>query len=334
MKSLLLLLFCAASCSSSAPGSGNRTISYSLSTTSLTFNASGSDPGPPSDQTVTVTPIGGTVYLKATFSGPPIASATVVGSNLSIGVVGPAAAPGTSTGTVTVIGCSDPLCGDRLADSPQTVSVTYHVSAGGLATSANLVELVGPLDGGPIESQITLNDSAGASYPWTSSVVDQVGPGGWLSVSPDAGSGLPASIVFTATPSSIGLYESAASFMHGGGLVDVTVVGFFGNSGGSGLQATPNALHVTGARGVPTPNQTLTLSDSAGGSYAWMATNLVPGGVRWLSYSPTSGTSLPATLTVSFATLPDTQKYFGSINLAQAGSADIAFPVLVTYQTP
>jgi hypothetical protein len=233
-----------------------------------------------------------------------------------------------------VIGCSDPLCGDRLADSPQTISVTYHVSAGGLATSANLVELVGPIDGGPIESQITLSDSAGASYPWTSSVVDQVGQGGWLSVSPNAGPDLPAPIVFTATPSSIGLHESTASFMHGGGLVDVTVVGFFGNSGGSGLQATPSALHVTGTRGVPTPDQTLTLSDSAGGSYAWMATNLIPGGVHWLSYSPTSGTSLPATVTVSFATLPDTQKYFGSIDLAQAGSTDTAFPVFVTYQTP
>jgi hypothetical protein len=91
-----------------------------------------------------------------------------------------------------------------------------------------------------------------------------------------------------------------------------------------GIVASPNALRFryTGSE-LPAP-QTVSLSDARNATYAWTATPVYSGAPpefaqQWMSISPSSGTSLPATITVSVvAPRPAGWEYFDAIEIRDA----------------
>jgi hypothetical protein len=71
-----------------------------------------------------------------------------------------------------------------------------------------------------------------------------------------------------------------------------------------GIAASPNALSFRPSGSTLPPPQTVSLSDARSATYAWTATPVYSPAPsqfaqQWMSISPSSGTSLPATITVS-----------------------------------
>jgi hypothetical protein len=91
-----------------------------------------------------------------------------------------------------------------------------------------------------------------------------------------------------------------------------------------GIAATPNALRFRSTTSELPPPQTVSLSDARNATYAWTATPVYAGAPpefaqQWMSISPSSGNSLPATITVSVvASRPSGWEYFDSIELRAA----------------
>ena len=122
--------------SSSSGGGGG---SLSVSTTTLTFLASGVNSPPPAPQTISGTVTGvtsGTLYVLVTGEGPAISSissVTISGNSGSAMVSVPSPSvmgPGTHTATITVRACrNDSTCASgSLTGSPRTINVVYHVA--------------------------------------------------------------------------------------------------------------------------------------------------------------------------------------------------------------
>ena len=95
---------------------------------------------------------------------------------------------GTTTGTITVRGCSNPTCdGSDVAGSPKTITVNYTVTpAPALTATPATLAFETTTGNNPAFQDITLRLS-NATSTWTASVgYTGVGPV-WLSVNPTAG---------------------------------------------------------------------------------------------------------------------------------------------------
>jgi hypothetical protein len=91
-----------------------------------------------------------------------------------------------------------------------------------------------------------------------------------------------------------------------------------------GIVASPNALRFRYTGSELPPPQTVSLSDARNSTYAWTATPVYSGAPpefaqQWMSISPSSGTSLPAAITVSVvAPRPAEWEYYDAIELRAA----------------
>lgn len=319
----------ASACGGSAGGVDGSGGVYSISPTSLSFEGRGGGAAPPS-QVVRVTAESLALFLRTELSGAAVASARVdiTGERTADVVVQPAspnALPvGTNTASVKVIGCKDPVCSGEVAGSPKIVAVTYLKALGGISgTPGSLSFSHSYGTPAPAPSSVSISDLGGASYTWTSSVAYHSGSG-WLTVSPSSGSVLPATIsVGVIPPAAAGTYTATVEFAGGAtGLfhVDVTY------TVSAAFQVSPATINVVGRQGVATPDQPISLSDGGGASYGWTAVLSYVDGSGWASIAPTSGTSLPATVTLSLGSLPMVNTtYQAYVTITGAGTAKTVF---------
>jgi len=93
------------------------------------------------------------------------------------------------------------------------------------------------------------------------------------------------------------------------------------------IGATPTSLSFTAKQGSANPaTQTLSLSNSGGGTLSWSASDNAP----WLTLSPASGSGPGAvTLTATTGTLT-TSNYSGTVTLSATGAIPVTIPVTFT----
>jgi hypothetical protein len=197
VKALLLLVassFLLASCGGGGGGDGGgggggTPDAFSLSASTISFTAPQGGAAPAA-QSVTITVLSGSVFVDTSQSGAGQFSHSFQITGTTTGVINitPFAPtnPGTTTGTITVRGCSNPTCdGSDVAGSPKTITVTYTVTPGpALTATPSTVAFETTAGNNPATQNVTLSLS-GASANWSAAISNYTGSGtGWLSVNP------------------------------------------------------------------------------------------------------------------------------------------------------
>lgn len=338
---ILLLALTASGCGSSGGSSGTSNGaggSYSISPTALSFAVHGGDPLPP-PQNVMVETAEASVFLKTTISGAAVTSATVQVTGGKTAVVAvqaasPAMMPdGASTATVSIIGCADVVCSSEVDGSPKLVTVTYTKSAGGLTGMPGMLAFTQALgDAAPSPHTIALDDLGARSSAWTSSISYGSGSG-WLAVNPSSGATLPATVSASVTSlPNPGTYDATIQFAEGTASVFDVAVTYTVTTISNNFEVTPDSLNAVGTFGQLS-TQPISLTDGQGGSYPWTIqveypTNDLSG---WVTPTPASGSSLPATVDLSLAALPDRATHYATVHVQAAGTERL---VQMTYRTP
>ena len=309
---------------------------YTIAPTSLLFEGRGGGLRP-APQTVQVTAHGIPLYLKTAISGAAVESVSieVTGDQTAVVTVHPASPvdlpTGSSTASVSIEGCTDPVCSGHVNGSPKTVAITYTKSIGGLTgMPSSLAFTQTPAGPAPAAQSVSLRDLGDASSAWTSDISYQNGSG-WLTITPASGTALPASAMIGVVPGTVtGTNHATVHFLVGTISifpVDVTY------TLSADFRAMPTTMNVVGAFGTPTPDQHLSLSDGLGESYPWTVSlelsNGEPSG--WAAVSPTSGDSLPADVVVSLGAVPDRLSHFAALRVTAAGTERL---IPLTYRTP
>ena len=199
MKALLLLVAASVLLSScggggggDGGGGGGTSDAFSLSASSITFTAPQGGAAPAA-QSVTVSVLRGSVFVATSQSGAGQFSHNFQITTTTTGVINitpfaPTNA-GTTTGTITVRGCSNPTCdGSDVAGSPKTITVTYTVTPGPALTATPATLAFETTTGNNPATQVVNLQLSNASSGWTSIVGGYTGGGsGWLSVTPTTG---------------------------------------------------------------------------------------------------------------------------------------------------
>jgi len=221
--------------------------------------------------------------------------------------------------------------------APVTVPVTVTVQAPPTILLSPSSLTFSGTSGSPLAPQtVTLTNSGGGTMDWTAVSSNTQ----WLSVSPVSGSlmaGASASLTVSVNAASL----SAGTFT---GAITITAPGASGSpaslpvtitiSRPPSISVTPASLNFAGQPGTPFPTQTLTISNSGDGSFAWAASSSSP----WLSANPTGGTvgTSPAIITVSVDTAAlGTGTHNAAITITASGaqSSPVTVPVTVVIST-
>jgi hypothetical protein len=168
-------------------GGGSSRGSLTLSTSTLTFTANGTQT--PASQNVTASVsgnVGETVYLRIVSTGAAVSridNIILTSNTTGQGTVVPAPAttlgPGVHTSTITVTACTtNTQCASGVIGSPQTIAVTYTIS--GVAASTTLLSYSVGLHPTAGDLTKTLPVDAHPSFTAASSM-------DWLTVSPSSG---------------------------------------------------------------------------------------------------------------------------------------------------
>src|SRR6185503_5184278 len=230
------------------------TDAFSLSSSSVTFNATQGGVAPP-PQVVNVTVNSGAVFFSTSSTGTAFfQSFALTGATTGQITITPGStfAAGTFTGAITVNGCSNAFgpC-NHVAGSPKTINVTYNVA--GLSSMPAQLDFSATTGSNPPSKTSTLA-IAGGSASWVSSISYSPSGINWLSVNPASGALTPSAasqtLTFTANTAGLaaGVYNATATFSSGGSLTaSVTVTLSIGDPGvnfvapyvvGSGVSGT------------------------------------------------------------------------------------------------
>lgn len=317
-------------------GSSDTAGDYSIAPTSLVFQGRAGGLRPTA-QSVQVTAHGVALYVKTEISGAAVESAMVevTGDQSAVVSVQPASPVdvplGTSTASVSIIGCTDAVCSGHVAGSPKTVSVTYNKANGGLTgMPSSLTFTQQPGGPAPAAQSVSLRDLGDGSFPWTSNIMYQRGSG-WLAVTPAAGNMLPDTASVSIVPGSVtGTNMATIQFTVGTTSVFPVAVTY---AVSSDFRATPATMNVVGAFGVATPDQHLALTDGLGESYSWtIKIEYQPLDVTdWVTLSAASGDSLPADVAISLGMMPDRLTHAATLRVTGAGTEHL---VPISYRTP
>lgn len=132
VAAIFFMVFLAA-CNGGGSG-GDHQASTTISTNTLTFNATSPDAAIPSSQTIVANVSPGTTYVSIQHSGVAVANASYSLTGTTVQVTVDPASPsilgvGDFTGVVTVTGytCADPACSALTPGNNQIVNVTYHI---------------------------------------------------------------------------------------------------------------------------------------------------------------------------------------------------------------
>jgi hypothetical protein len=313
---LALLLFAAGaialtSCSGGGGGGGASSLSFSADKTSVSFTYQQNQDPPP--QIVTITATGqytGTLYISASISGTEIATPipiTVTGTTATVQIsVVSGLAPGTHTGTIELMACSDSACAHQVGNSPLTISYTITVQAGvGLSPSS-----------------VSLSTESGGT---TSQVVTVQVPPGQTSFSATVTSGSPWLTVTNVTASSFtisaasqptGVYAGAVQVTSGSASATINVAY---TVTAPMVQVTPSPVAFNVVSGA-TPSQVITVQPPPGQTS--FSTNVL-NGLPWLSVTNVTASSF----TIAAASLPS-GIYSGDV---QVTSGTASTTIIVTY---
>ena len=185
----VLLSSCGGGGGGDGGGGGGAPDAFSLSASTISFTAPQGGAAPAA-RSVTINVMSGSVFVDTSQSGAGQFSHNfhITGTTTGVINITPFAPtnPGTTTGTITVRGCSNPTCdGSDVAGSPKTITVSYTVTPGPALTATPATLAFESTTGtNPATQDITLQLS-NASAGWTSIVGGYTGAGsGWLSVNP------------------------------------------------------------------------------------------------------------------------------------------------------
>src|SRR5206468_679529 len=187
-------------------------------------------------------------------------------------------------------------------NSPQTLPVTLTVAAAPptIGLSPSSLSFTGVQGGtNPSVQTVSMTNTGGGTLSW--SVSDNAT---WLTLSPASGSA-PGSA--TATGNTSGLTAGPYN-----GTITVTATGATNTPQTVPVTLTVTAAPVpptiglspvsftfTGVQGALNPaNQTLSLTNTGGGTLSWSVSD----NAAWLTVSPTSGSTVPGTVTMSVST--------------------------------
>ncbi len=289
----------------------------------------------PAAQSLTVTNTGpGTLTWTAssnsawlTLNNASSASGTNLGS-VSVRVNPAGLSVGTHTGLITVVGTG-------AANSPQTVSVSFDVTAAPTPTiglSATTLSFSAVQGGGnPANKTISISNSGSGTLNWTAT-----GNAGWLSLSPASGTGSGTiSVAVNISGLSVGTVSTPITIAASGSTntpqtvnVSLTITAA---AAPPAIGVTPGSLTFTAQQGSgnPTP-QSLAVRNTGGGTLTWTVSN----NAAWLSHSPTSGTGSGVVTISPITGSLAAGTYNGTVTLYAAGSTTVNVPITFTITAP
>jgi len=344
---------------SPASGTGNGTVTVSVTTGSLT---AGPQPGgsvtfsAPGATSVTI-PVSFTVTaalappaigasptslsFTAQQGGANPATQTVSLSNTGGGTLSWTAsdnatwltvspASGTGTGTVTVSATGTQTTGTQSGSltlsatgaTSVTIPVSFTVTAAP-SIGANPTSLSFTAQQGganPATQTVSLSNTGGGTLSWTAS--DNAT---WLTVSPASGTGT-GTVTVSATGTQTTGTQSGSLTLSATGATSVTIPVSFTVTAAPTIGANPTSLSFTAQQGGANPAvQTVSLSNTGGGTLSWTASD----NATWLTVSPASGTG-NGTVTVSATGTQTTGTQSGSLTLSAPGATSVTIPVSFT----
>ena len=282
----------------------------SVSPTSLLFSGTQGSPNPAA-QIITVSNSGGGLLNWSVSDNQPWLHTTTSGDTVNVTVSIGSAGVGTNTGTITV---TDPAA----TNSPQTIPVTLTVGIAPVL-SLNPTNLSFNATAGganPASQTITVSNTGGGTLSWT--VSDNRS---WLSVSP-SGSTMTATVNISGLSAgshsgTITVTDAAAS--NSPQTVPVTLT--LGAAPAIGLSSTSLSFTATASSTNPAA-QTITVSNTGGGTLSWSASD----NKAWLTVSQ-SGSTITASVNVAGLTAGS---HSGTITVSDSGASNSPQTVSVT----
>jgi len=271
-----------------------------------------------------------------------VSGSTAPGSNSVQVLVAPGLlSPGTYSGTIAFTATGPG--GAAVADSPYPpIPVTFQVTAGSMTVSPATLSFTQTAAGSPPAAQtISVSSSvpsgaAALSFNVTAAVTTPSGSVNWLTATPANGT-TPGSVSVTVDGSKLpaGVYNGAVTItaitpatLGSPATIPVTLTVLAGT-----ISATPPSLTFGQVVGGPAPAaQAVTVTGTPGA----ISVTAVPSedsngaAVTWLSVTPTTGTTTPATLTVSAnaGSLP-VGTYTGKVTITAASPGANGSPITI-----
>ena len=313
---LLALAFCLLA---SGPVQAQLDVTPSL----LTFSAEAGGVNPASQTLLIEDPKEGAVSWTSTvsisdggewLSISPGSGATPTKPSVAVDITSLAA--GSYSGEVSII---DPEEKATVVPVSLEVTAVLDVSPASLAFSAEA--------GGtnPASQTLLVEDSHGGAVGWTGTVSTSDGEK-WLSISPSSGTTpTKPSVAVDITGLAVGSYSGEVSVAASGGnptavpvSLEVTAV----------LDVSPASLAFSAEAGGANPaSQTLLVEDSQGGAVGWTGTVFTSDGEKWLSISPSSGTTPTKPSVLVDITGLASGSYTGQVSVAASGGNPTVVPV-------
>jgi hypothetical protein len=303
----------------------------SISVTPVSLNFAGQPGTAFPAQTLTVSNTGDGSFTWSASSNAPWLSANPTGGTVSaspsiitVSVDAAALSTGTHNAAITITASG-------AQNGPVTVPVTVVISTAPAISvntnSFNFVALLGGTD--PASQSFTITNSGGGTLNW--SVSDNAT---WLSLNPTGGSssGQPGTVTVSVSIAGLnaGSYSAVITVSADGASnspltipVTLTVVGPV-------LSYNPNTLSFSGTTTLNPSSQTITLSNSGGGSLDWS----IISSHAWLTVTPTggrltAGQSASVTVSVATTTMP-AMTHFGTLTINADGATGSPATIPVT----
>jgi len=279
---------------------------------------------------------GSAASQSVTFSpnSPPLSYALVTSgaSWLSVNV------PGGSTGGSFIVTATPGSLGTgsysgsvsvytAASNSPLSLPVTFNVSAPAFSLVASPNPMTFKSVNGSAASQsLAVTTNPASSIPYTAAASST---GNWLSLNTTTGTtgGTPLTVSVNTAGLAAGSYSGSVTLTASGAtnsplVVPVTLTV-------TTVSVSPTSLSYSYTTGGPQPGaQSLNLT-SLPGSVSYTASASSTG--NWLAVTPTSGSSTPATLSVTVNTAGlAANTYSGTVNITPAGGSAIAVPVTLS----
>lgn len=280
-------------------GGGGNSFQVTLDRSTLSYDFFDSNPPPP--QIIVATGRGtynGTLYVGATIEGQginPTIPITISDVQAQITIT-PASglAPGTYTGRIQLLACSDPQCNNRVGGTPLPVTYTVRVRQGLHVAPVN-PGLTGVSGSASAAQQINVTLPEGQTAYTLALPTPQFD---WLAVSSQTATS------FSVSGKSLPAGQYTATIRVTSGTMSVDVPVFYNVTappGAHGISATPTTLTLNATEGAST-TRTLAI-DPPTWSPPALATVVAydPGATGWLTVTPTVG---GYTVVASAATLP------------------------------
>ncbi len=175
----------------------------------------------------------------------------------------------------------------------------------------------------PATQTLTISNQGGGTLTWSTTE-----NAAWLAVSPSSGTGNGA-VTLTVTSGSLaaGTYNSTVTIQaSGASSVTVPVTLTVATAPvPPAIGMSPTSLSFTATPGVSPETQTLSISNTGGGTLTWSASDNAP----WLTLNRVSGTG-NSVVTVTAMGNSTVGTYSGSITLSAVGASSVTVPVTLT----